>query len=83
MIRPPHCHKIGYPTKRIAERAVDSIRRRENDKGIHAYRCPNCIYWHLGHGGPPPLPDYERAVLGLRDAYAEVSGFGDEEDESA
>ena len=41
------CHgKVAYPTKRDAKRR---IHHHPNRKRLHAYRCPHCRDFHLGH----------------------------------
>lgn len=50
--------KLRYPEKRHAEEAIERMRAwnlREGRKMegvhwmLHAYRCPECDFWHAGH----------------------------------
>lgn len=46
--------KEQHATRGAAEAQLRSITRRAKEKGatIHAYHCPHCRTWHVGHGGP-------------------------------
>lgn len=58
--------KWGWQDRPDAKRALKSIRHTGKGKGMHAYHCPACELWHIGH-----LP---RAVregrVSVRDYYA-------------
>lgn len=45
------CHnKRRYSTKSKAK-TVASNMRREGKRGVHAYKCPVCLKWHVGNAG--------------------------------
>jgi hypothetical protein len=46
---PRYCGKVAYASRREAERAADSLRRRKRDLGLHTYWCRTCSAWHFGH----------------------------------
>lgn len=45
------CSKVAYPSKAGADQHLRfGVRRGRTDyTGMHAYRCPDCAKWHLGH----------------------------------
>jgi hypothetical protein len=49
------CRKRRYSTRGAAEAAMRSLIRRElhrpEDGRLHAYQCPRCLTWHVGHDG--------------------------------
>jgi len=49
--RDPRCDKLRYPTERSARQGVKELRRkgREGYGYLHAYLCPTCKHWHVGH----------------------------------
>lgn len=42
--------KRAYPERAHAKAAVKFMAKTGNG-GVHAYRCPGCDFWHVGH--PP------------------------------
>lgn len=56
--------KKAFWTKAGA-RALVRVLRAEGDKGVRAYHCPDCDYFHVGH-----LPYVvRRGQVAARDAY--------------
>ena len=55
MKRKRRCRKRNFATKREAERniiGVEALAYSKNQKHktkLHAYLCPHCKTWHLGH----------------------------------
>lgn len=55
--RRPRClwnRKICHKTEDSAQRHIDFLvgRRQEGETGLgelHAYECPHCDWWHVGH----------------------------------
>jgi hypothetical protein len=44
------CHaKARYESRWEAKQAVLRIRKHHQDD-VHAYRCPYCDFYHVGHG---------------------------------
>ena len=45
------CRKNPYPSEKAAKRHLSyGVRHgRQDFIGMHAYRCPDCGKWHLGH----------------------------------
>lgn len=41
--------KAIYKTPEAAERAIKSLRRYKNERGLHKYRCEDYAHWHIGH----------------------------------
>ena len=43
------CAKISYATRTETREALKSIDRRRGKRGLMAYKCKRCQFWHLGH----------------------------------
>lgn len=41
--------KVPYLKAQHARAAASRFRRRFGNVGMHAYRCPHCDFWHIGH----------------------------------
>ena len=48
---PRRCAKRRYRTEKAAKKVIRSIRRakKEGYGVLHAYLCPFCGWWHVGH----------------------------------
>jgi len=51
LTRPAGCRKHPHDSKGAAEAQARSIKRRglQRNNRIHAYRCPDCGRYHVGH----------------------------------
>lgn len=54
-----HTGKRQFTTKRRAKTVSRTLGR-----GMHAYRCLWCDYWHTGHRGNFTREQHERVALG-------------------
>ena len=46
------CEKIAHPSEKAAKSAIRRLQRARKDKKhgrLHAYKCPSCRLWHIGH----------------------------------
>jgi hypothetical protein len=41
--------KMAYPTRAKANSGRGRLKRAAHRQGVHAYHCPRCHQWHLGH----------------------------------
>lgn len=41
--------KRRYLTAELANKALTRIRQRDPTTTLHSYRCPYCLWFHLGH----------------------------------
>ncbi len=50
------CNKVRYDNQVVAEKNIETIKvlndsqgKNNKNKRLHAYKCPHCPYWHIGH----------------------------------
>jgi hypothetical protein len=50
------CRKVGYRTFLLALGEMKKViwrntseQRDERSRGLNVYRCPICLWWHIGH----------------------------------
>lgn len=53
-----------YPTLDMADGAASSLRARQKDPRIRAYRCPVCEMWHVGKQNRWPRKEGGKWVAG-------------------
>lgn len=62
--------KRAYWTKAAARGTVKELRKEPDGKGLCAYACPHCDYFHIGH-----LPkDVRRGKVTRQDVYGKEAG---------